>query len=142
MSDNEVWIWCMICERCYTLTEARRRAPDDLRLSLLKCPYSNCGASYLSKGLPWRKVRELFPYLRFPEVPRKSKVYLSDPLRPPKTEESSPLISSPNVRSNKFTTCIRCGRELPSGIGPMCAQCTENVRPPHISKRRQDWWDD
>jgi hypothetical protein len=94
MPDNEAWIWCMKCERCYTLIEVPQRAPDSPQLSLLKCPYSNCGASYLSKGLPWLKVRELFPYLGFPEVPRMSKVYSSDPFARGKLRNCHPQLPS------------------------------------------------
>ena len=107
VKPEEDWIYCMKCMRCYSLVEARwNLGPRNLvvRESLLRCAHTDCGASYLSRGLHWPKVRQLYPELDLPEVPVRSRVYYLEPdhLPPPR-----PI---PPVQSQKYFTRSRPAR--------------------------------
>ncbi len=157
MSNEDPWIWCLSCERCYKLDVARRRAHNisskghtmshqdssGERLSILKCTYPDCGASYLTKGLLWSTLRKDFPERPFPEVPARSIYYpLESSVAPYHKDDISLPVRSINSEETRLTVCIRCSRLLKSSEGPLCAQCKVQLRPPNISKRRQEWWDD
>lgn len=68
----EVWVWCPVCERCYS--SYQRRWHQGKRV----CQYANCSCSY-QRTWSWYRVRLLVP--QYPEIPQVNVRYSRVPAR-------------------------------------------------------------
>ena len=69
--DDDVWVWCLHCERAYLLGEHRIVAINNS--SLRMCPYEDCDGDTVLDQWAWGSVREENP--SYPEVPERKTIY-------------------------------------------------------------------
>jgi len=70
--NEETWLWCLHCQRCYQIKELRWDS-----FGVQPCPYQDCDGDSVFDGWNWR---EKFVPRGYPETPVRGKIYdLYDP---------------------------------------------------------------